>query len=95
MVLPDGNGRVGRMILFKECLKHDLVPVIIRDQNKGEYIRHLNNAQQHWNYRGLLVYFEQEQESYLEETKELLFDYDRLDARTEDIHREIEEYEEV
>jgi len=88
----DGNGRVGRMILFKECLKHDLIPVIIRDKNKGEYTRHLNNAQQHQNYRGLLDYFEQEQESYLEETKELLFDYDRLDARTEDILRENKEY---
>jgi len=42
--------------------------------------------------KGLLDYFEQEQESYLKETKELLFDYDRLDARTEDILREIEEY---
>ena len=27
----DGNGRVGRLILFKECLKHNIVPFIIED----------------------------------------------------------------
>jgi len=89
----DGNGRVGRMILFKECLKHDIVPVIIRDRNKGEYVRHLNNAQQHRNFRGLLDYFQQEQDSYLNPTKELLFDYDQLEKQTEDILREIKENE--
>ena len=25
----DGNGRVGRLIMFKECLKHNIVPFII------------------------------------------------------------------
>jgi len=27
----DGNGRVGRLIAFKECLKHNIVPFIIED----------------------------------------------------------------
>ena len=27
----DGNGRVGRMIILKQCLDHNIVPVIIRD----------------------------------------------------------------
>ena len=30
----DGNGRVGRLILFKECLKHNIVPFIIEDNLK-------------------------------------------------------------
>lgn len=30
----DGNGRTGRMIIFKECLKNGLIPVIIKDQIK-------------------------------------------------------------
>jgi len=30
----DGNGRVGRLILFKECLKHNIVPFIIEDDLK-------------------------------------------------------------
>lgn len=37
----DGNGRVGRMIMFKECLKNNICPFIIRDINKNFYIRGL------------------------------------------------------
>jgi Fic family protein len=37
----DGNGRVGRMILFKECLKHNIVPFIIEDEYKIFYYRGL------------------------------------------------------
>ena len=34
----DGNGRTGRLILFRECLKADLVPVVIEDKYKTKYI---------------------------------------------------------
>ena len=37
----DANGRVGRLILFKECLKHDIVPFIIEDEIKLFYYRGL------------------------------------------------------
>ena len=37
----DGNGRVGRLILFKECLKHNVVPFIIEDNLKLFYYRGL------------------------------------------------------
>lgn len=37
----DGNGRVGRLILFKECLKYDIVPFIIEDEIKLFYYRGL------------------------------------------------------
>lgn len=37
----DGNGRVGRLILFKECLKHNIVPFIIEDNIKLFYYRGL------------------------------------------------------
>lgn len=37
----DGNGRVGRIIMFKECLKNNVFPFIILDQNKSFYIRGL------------------------------------------------------
>ena len=35
----DGNGRTGRLILFKECLKNDIVPFIITDDLKMFYYR--------------------------------------------------------
>ena len=38
----DGNGRVGRLILFKECLKYNIVPFIIEDDLKLFYYRGLN-----------------------------------------------------
>ena len=34
----DGNGRVGRLIAFKECLKHNIVPPIILDKHRHFYI---------------------------------------------------------
>lgn len=41
----DGNGRVGRLIMFKECLKYDIVPFIIEDNLKMFYYRGLKE----WN----------------------------------------------
>ena len=38
----DGNGRVGRLILFKECLSHHIVPFIIEDESKFFYYRGLS-----------------------------------------------------
>ena len=37
----DGNGRVGRLIMFKECLKYNIVPFIIEDELKLYYYRGL------------------------------------------------------
>ena len=38
-----GNGRVGRMIMFKECLKNNIMPFIVLDNDKPFYLRGLNN----------------------------------------------------
>lgn len=38
----DGNGRVGRLLLFKECLKHHIVPFIINEELKTFYYRGLS-----------------------------------------------------
>jgi Fic family protein len=50
----DGNGRVGRLILFKECLANNIVPFIIEDEYKFFY------------YRGLTEYLSKKE--YLIET---------------------------
>ena len=48
----DGNGRVGRLILFKECLKNNIVPFIIDDGMKLFYYRGLKE----WNNeKGYLI----------------------------------------
>ncbi|MBO4293317.1 MAG: Fic family protein [Clostridia bacterium] len=41
----DGNGRVGRIIAFKECLKNNIVPFIILDRDKAFYYRGLKEYQ--------------------------------------------------
>lgn len=41
----DGNGRVGRLIMFRECLKNDIVPFIIKDEVRDFYYRGIKN----WN----------------------------------------------
>jgi len=35
----DGNGRVGRLIMFKECLRHGTMPFIIDDKRRSRYLR--------------------------------------------------------
>ena len=48
----DSNGRIGRLIMFKECLKYNIVPFIIEDNLKMFYYRGLKE----WNNeRGYLV----------------------------------------
>lgn len=37
----DGNGRIGRLVLFKECLAHNITPFIILDEHKLFYYRGL------------------------------------------------------
>lgn len=37
----DGNGRVGRLLLFKECLRHGVMPFIIDDKRRGRYLEGL------------------------------------------------------
>ncbi len=66
----DGNGRVGRLVMFKECLANNIVPVIIDEDLKLFYHRGLRvwesvkgylmdtclTAQD--NYKAILKYFE-------------------------------------
>lgn len=39
----DGNGRIGRLIMFKECLANGIVPFVITDELKYFYYRGLQN----------------------------------------------------
>ena len=52
----DGNGRVGRIIAFKECLKNNIIPFIILDKDKLFY------------YRGLKEYQNKTEKGYLIDT---------------------------
>ena len=50
----DGNGRIGRMIMFRECLINDIMPFYIEDRNKDFYIRGIREYQMN-NEKGYLI----------------------------------------
>lgn len=66
----DGNGRVGRMIMFKECLKNNIVPFIILDKDKSFYMRGLREYNNDKMY--LIDTIKNEQDIYKEVCDELL-----------------------
>ncbi len=72
----DGNGRTGRIILFKECLEHDIMPFIIHNENRIKYVASLREAQVTGDSSKLAKHFEEEQEDYAKQCE--LFDiYER------------------
>lgn len=50
----DGNGRVGRMIMFRECLYNDIMPFFIEEKNKDFYLRGIKEYQMN-NQKGYLI----------------------------------------
>lgn len=60
----DGNGRTGRMILFRECLVNNIMPFVIQDTNRSRYIRFLSEAQKNGDISNLTGYFVEEQAAY-------------------------------
>ena len=80
----DGNRSVGRMIILKQCLDSNIIPVIIRDSNKAEYYRFLNKAQHEEDYNGLVRYFEKEQRYYVDNTIRMLYTSEELNIINND-----------
>lgn len=60
----DGNGRTGRIILFRECLRHNISPFIIEDANRPEYLEALKAYRQNGTVTELTTLFQKEQEFY-------------------------------
>ena len=66
----DGNGRTGRMILFRECLKQEGIrPFIVLDENRNEYIEGLQEYRQSGTVRQIVVLMEKEAESYYQQCR--------------------------
>lgn len=62
----DGNGRTGRMILFREALCHNIAPFIIEDANRPEYLDALREYRENQTIAELVALFRKEQEYYRE-----------------------------
>ncbi len=65
----DGNGRTGRLILFRECLKNEIVPVVIEDANRNLYLESLKEYREENKLDKMIELFEREQKFYLEKCK--------------------------
>lgn len=65
----DGNGRTGRLILFRECLKNEIVPIIIEDANRNEYLDALKEYREEKSLDKLIALFEKERQFYMEKCK--------------------------
>ena len=65
----DGNGRTGRLLLFRECLKNGIVPVVIEDANRSEYLQALKEYREEKTLNKLIRLFEKEQQFYFEKCK--------------------------
>lgn len=62
----DGNGRTGRIILFRECLKNEIVPAVIEDKNRGEYMEGLKQYREENRTDKLAALLKKEQAVYEE-----------------------------
>lgn len=60
----DGNGRTGRLVIFRECLKNSIVPVIIEDINRNVYLEALKAYREGQNIELMVKLFMKEQEFY-------------------------------
>lgn len=66
----DGNGRTGRMILFRECLRSDCIcPFIIQDSNRIQYIEGLKEYREKKKVDTLVKLMEKETEDYYQQCK--------------------------
>ena len=65
----DGNGRTGRLILFRECLKNRMIPVVIENANRNEYMESLKEHREEKSLNKLTGLLEKEQQFYLEKCK--------------------------
>ena len=65
----DGNGRTGRLILFRECMKGGIVPAVIEDANRNEYLEALKDYREREDLDKLVGLLRREQAFYLDKCR--------------------------
>lgn len=90
----DGNGRIGRLILYKECLKEGITPFIVDDLNKASYYSALEAFQINDERQPLLDYFRSEQKFYANYLKNKGFEGKINEAKDGDVIKKPEGFSE-
>lgn len=75
----DGNGRVGRLLMFKECLKYDIVPFIVNDKERFLYYKGLSEAQLDNKYQRIIEFC-----LLMQDDMKAIFNYFEIDGVTPD-----------
>ena len=70
----DGNGRTGRLITFRQCLKNNVKPFIVEYSSRMNYYKGLSDYPE--NFDKLVRYFENLQEKFLKTNKPGISDLD-------------------
>lgn len=65
----DGNGRTGRLIIFRECLKHNIAPIVIEDSNRNKYLEALKEYREEKILLKMVELFKEEQQFYYEKCR--------------------------
>lgn len=71
----DGNGRTGRMIMFRECLVNEELPIVIRDEFKADYRSALNKSQTQGLREDLVSFLTKEQCAFYEVLQKYMYDH--------------------
>lgn len=92
----DGNGRVGRIVMFKECLRHGLEPFIVFDEFKDGYYQGIRVFPE--DERALVGFIEEMRELYMKEYSALVPEWHLLPRiaqyrGTYDAHERAEQYD--
>lgn len=90
----DGNGRIGRLLLYKECLKEGITPFIVDDLNKATYYTALEAYQLYDKKEPLLDYFRSEQKFYENYLKNKGFEGKINDSKEGDLIKKSESFSE-
>ena len=69
----DGNGRIGRLIIFKECLRHSVIPFILNEEYRSLYYEGLNEYRNGSKIR-LLDTFSASQDNYRDFLRRMQFE---------------------
>lgn len=88
----DGNGRTGRLIMFKECLKNNIEPFVIRDEVSIAYKKALDDYRA-GNKENLINIIKTEQKKYKEILNKVNFKGKINGGKISDFHDYDEEYE--
>lgn len=85
----DGNGRVGRILLFRECIEHGIIPFIIQDYNKAIYFKALKAYQTNdKDASELIAFFQSEQKEFCERMQYFMYDYSAEESVDRNYERE-------